>query len=167
MRGGQITKINAKLRAAGLPLLRTSGDIPRSGHVAVVWNPQGHGTPYIDANGPAAYWPGRAYVDIVANDLYSDSGEPSWEGMDTLYAYGRPFLVAEWALKGEDDPAFVNRVFQWIATHPRTIGVVYFNKGWSGGSTLFQLKVKPQSLAAYRSGIRNPRFLGELPGVGA
>lgn len=163
LRGGSATAINGKLRAAGLPPLRAAQDIQPSGRVAIIWNPQGHGTPFIDANGPAAYWPGPGYVDIVADDMYSDSAEPSWQGMDTLYAYGRPFLVAEWGLKGKDDTVFASRMFTWIASHRRMIGLVYFNKGWSGGSDIYELRSKPHSLAIYRQAIRNPRFLATLP----
>ena len=164
LRGGSAAAINGKLRAAGLPPLRAPAqDIAPSGKVAIIWNPQGHGTPFIAANGPAAYWPGPSYVDIVADDMYSDSAEPSWQGMDTLYAYGKPFLVAEWGLKGEDDTAFATRMFTWIASHPRMIGLVYFNKGWSGGSGIYELRSKPHSLAIYRRAIRNPRFLPALP----
>jgi hypothetical protein len=163
LRGGSAASIDAKLRAAGEVPLRAGGSVDPSGRVAIIWNPQGHGTPYTDANGPAAYWPGRAYVDIVADDLYSDSGEPSWQGMDTLYAYRLPFLVAEWGLKGDDNVAFARRMFAWIPPHPRTIGLVYFNKGWSGGSAIFELGSKPRSLGVYRQAIRSPRFLATLP----
>jgi len=163
LRGGPIRAINGKLLATGLPPLRVGEDIERSGRVGIVWNPQGHGTPYIEANGPAPYWPGPGYVDIVANDLYSDSAEPSWRGMETLYAYGKPYLVAEWGLEGEDDVAFASRMFEWIANHPRTIGLVYFNKGWSGGSGIFELRTKPRSLAVYRREVRNAHFLAKLP----
>ena len=164
LRGGPVGAINGKLRAAGLAPLQAAADIGRSGRVGIVWNPQGHGTPFIAANGPAAYWPGPAYVDIVADDLYSDSAEPSWQGMDTLYAYPKPFLVAEWGLKGDDNTRFASRMFQWVAAHPRTIGLVYFDKGWSGGSDIFRLRAKPHSLAVYRHAIRSPRFQATLPG---
>ena len=164
LRGGPVTAINGKLRAAGLPPLRAPAqNIEPSGKVAIIWNPQGHGTPFIEANGPAAYWPGPSYVDIVADDMYSDSAEPSWKGMDTLYAYAKPFLVAEWGLEGEDDTVFASRMFAWIPSHPRMIGLVYFNKGWSGGSGIYELRSKPRSLAIYRQAIRNPRFLPALP----
>ncbi len=163
LRGGSVAAINGKLRAAGLPPLRAGQDIEPSRKVAIIWNPQGHGTPFIDANGPAAYWPGPSYVDIVADDMYSDSAEPSWQGMDTLYRYAKPFLVAEWGLKGEDDTVFASRMFTWISSHPRTVGLVYFNKGWSGGSGIYELRSKPRSLAIYRRAIRNPRFLAKLP----
>ena len=163
LRGGPAAAINAKLRAAGLPPLQAAQDTASSGKVAIIWNPQGHGTPFIDANGPATYWPGPSYVDIVADDMYSDSAEPSWQGLDTLYAYGKPFLVAEWGLKAEDDTAFAGRMFAWIPSHRRMLGLVYFNKGWSGGSGIYELRSKPRSLAIYRRAIRNPRFLAQLP----
>ena len=98
------------------------------------------------------------FVDYVANDLYSDSGEPSWRGMDALYAYGKPFLVAEWGLEGEDDVAFARRMFAWIERHPRTVGLVYFNRGWSGGTRLYELRTKPRSLRLYRREARAARF---------
>ena len=165
LRGGPAASINAKLRTAGLPPLRAPArEIAPSGKVAIIWNPQGHGTPFIPANDPAAYWPGPSYVDIVADDMYSDSAEPSWQGMDALYnSYAKPFLVAEWGLKGEDDTVFASRMFAWIPSHRRMIGLVYFNKGWSGGSGIYELRSKPRSLAIYRQAIRNPRFLPALP----
>jgi hypothetical protein len=163
LRGGKAAVLDRRLAAAGLPPLRSKADIPASGKVEIVWNPQGHGTPFIAANEPAAYWPGAAFVDIVANDMYSDSGEPSWQGMDKLYAYGKPYLVAEWALEAEDDLAFAQRMFAWVASHPRTIGLIYFNKGWSGGSGIYELRSKPRGLALYRKEIRHQRFLARLP----
>jgi hypothetical protein len=163
LRGGSAAAVDRRLAAAGLPKLKARADVPPSGKVAIVWNPQGHGTPFIDANEPKAYWPGAGYVDIVANDMYSDSGEPSWQGMDKLYAYGKPYLVAEWALEREDDPAWAERMFAWVASHPRTIGLVYFDRGWSGGSGVYALGGKPRSLAVYRQRIRHARFLATIP----
>jgi hypothetical protein len=163
LRGGSAVAVDRRLVATGLPKLKARADVPPSGKVAIVWNPQGHGTPFIDANEPKAYWPGAGYVDIVANDMYSDSGEPSWQGMDKLYAYGKPYLVAEWALEAEDDVEFARRMFAWVASHPRTIGLVYFNKGWSGGSGIYELRSKPRGLALYRAQIRSSRFLARLP----
>ena len=161
LRGG--AAVNRKLAAAGLPPARASEAIPASGHVEIVWNPQGHGTPFIPANGPRAYWPGPQYVDYVANDLYSDSGEPSWQGMDVLYGFGKPYLVAEWALEAEDDPTWARRMFDWVASHPRTVGLVYFNRGWSGGSGVYELRSKPMSLSVYRQSVRHARFLDAPP----
>ena len=163
LRGGLLAQMNARLHAAGLTQLRGGSDIAGSGRVAIVWNPQGHGVPFIPANGPRAYWPGPGYVDIVADDMYSDSAEPSWHGMDALYAYGKPFFVGEWSLENEDDVAFTTRMFAWVTTHPRTIGLAYFDKGWSGGSGIYELRSKAKSLALYRRAIKNARFLAALP----
>lgn len=163
LRGGPLATLNRRLAALGQPPVRGGANVPSSGKVAIVWNPQGHGTPFIAANGPRAYWPGPGYVDYVGNDLYSDSGEPSWSGMDVLYAFGKPYLVAEWALEREDDPAWAERMFAWIAAHPRTIGLVYFDRGWSGGSGVYALGGKPRSLAVYRQRIKHARFLATLP----
>jgi hypothetical protein len=163
LRGGSAAAVDRRLAAAGLPKLRARADVAPSGKVAIVWNPQGHGTPFIPANEPNAYWPGAGYVDIVANDMYSDSGEPSWQGMDKLYAYGKPYLVAEWALEAEDDVEFARRMFAWVASHPRTMGLIYFNKGWSGGSGIYELRSKRRGLGLYRAQIRHPRFLASLP----
>jgi hypothetical protein len=164
LRGGRAAAIDRTLASLGLPPLRAAGDLPRSGTVRIVWNPQGHGTPFIPANGPRAYWPGGAFVDVVGDDLYSDSGEPSWRGMDVLYAFGKPFLVAEWALEREDDPAWIHRMFAWVLSHPRTVGLVYFDQGWSGGSGVYRLGTKPRGLAAERQEIRRPRFAASAPG---
>ena len=163
MRGGSAAAVDGRLRRAGLPRLRVRTDVRPSGRVSVVWNPQGHGVPDIAANGPAAYWPGGAYVDVVADDMFSDSGEPSWRGMDTLYAYGKPFLVGDWGLEGEDDVVFATRMFDWVARHPRTIGLVYFDKGWSGGTGIYELRTKPRSLALYRRAVTASRFVTALP----
>ena len=168
MRGGPLAAINRRLASLELPPVKSppadTRGIPSSRKVAIVWNPQGHGTPFIEANGPRAYWPGPGFVDYVASDLYSDSGEPSWRGMDALYDYGKPYLIAEWALEAEDDPAWAQRMFDWVAKHPRTVGLVYFDKGWSRGSGIYQLRTKPRSLAVYRRAIRHARFIEKLPG---
>ena len=66
--------------------------------------------------------------------------------------------------RAEDDPAWVHRMFAWVATHPRTVGLVYFDKGWSGGSGVYQLRTKPRGLAAYRREIRGARFVASAPG---
>ena len=163
MRGGPTGKINRRLRALDMPPLRvvaTTG-LTASGKVAMLWNPQGQGSPDIPGNQPRDFWPGPEYVDYVGNDLYEIRGKAYWPGMDTLYdAFRKPFVVGEWAPWGYDSPEFVRQMFAWVAAHPRTVGLVYFNKGWSGGGGTFELRGKPQSLAAYRQAADAPRFAG-------
>jgi len=149
MRGGTKATINAELHAAGLrPLqapLSTAGITP-SGQIALVWNPQGAGAPNVAGNQPRDYYPGNAYVDYVADDLYSQSGNAYWKGMQPLYDYGKPFILGEWAPWGYDDPTFVNKVFTWARNHSRTAALVYYDYG-----SAFSLGNKPRSLGAYRS----------------
>jgi hypothetical protein len=149
LRGGTRDAINAELHAAGLRLLQaplSAAGIPPSGQIALVWNPQGAGSPNVTGNQPRDYYPGNAYVDYVADDLYAQGGNAYWKGMQPLYNYGKPFILGEWAPWGYDDPTFVNKVFSWARMHPRTAAIVYFDY-----SSTFDLGSKPRSLSAYRS----------------
>ena len=157
MRGGSAAELNLELRRAGLPSIKASllagaePGITASGQVKLLWNPQGEGSPNVGGNFPRAYWPGAGYVDYLGDDLYEIRGRASWSTMDVLYkTYRKPFVIAEWAPWGYDSPSFVNKMFSWVRSHPRTIGLIYFNKGWSRGGNTFALKSKPRSLAAYR-----------------
>lgn len=166
MHAGSSTRMNAKLRARGLRALTGGASgIPRSGKVLVMWNPQGVGSPDVAGNHTADYWPGPASVDIVADDVYSIRFKADFADMDAMYARyaSKPFVVAEWAPWGTDDAAFIGRMFDWARAHPRTIGLVYFDRGWSGGAGTFQLATKPKSAAVYRSRARASRYLTELP----
>jgi len=162
MRGGSAVELNQRLESAGLPSIKASllaggadPGITASGQVKLLWNPQGEGSPNVGGNHPRAYWPGPGYVDYVGDDLYEIGGRASWSLMDTLYkTYRKPFVIAEWAPWGYDSPGFVNKMFSWARSHSRTIGLIYFNKGWSRGSNTFSLKAKPRSLAAYRRAAR-------------
>lgn len=163
MRGGPVAGINRRLRALGMPPLRgvSATSLTASGEVAMLWNPQGQGSPNIPGNQPRDFWPGSEYVDYVGNDLYEIGGRAFWPGMDALYnAFRKPFVIGEWAPWGYDSPEFVRQVFDWVASHPRTVGLVYFNKGWSGGGGTFELRRKPRSLAAYRAAANGGRFAG-------
>jgi hypothetical protein len=166
MHAGSVQTMNSKLRAHGLPALASgAAPIARSGQVLVMWNPQGVGSPDVAGNHTADYWPGPGSVDIVADDVYSIRFKADFANMDAMYArYGaKPFVVAEWAPWGTDDPAFVTRMFDWAAAHPRTAGLVYFDRGWSGGAGTFRLATKPKSLARYRSRAHAGRYLAQLP----
>lgn len=153
MDGGSVKHINEKLRAAGMPKLDTKErTIPRSGKVAMVWNPQGAGSPAVPGNSPAAYYPGDKYVDIVANDIYSTGNDQAyWAGMEPLYHFRKkkPFMVAEWGTfgKSKDDAAFVKHMFEWAKEHPRTMGLVWFELHEGRGTNISD---KSRQLATYR-----------------
>ena len=145
-RGGPARKLNPKLRKLGGPPI--GGDLKVT-QARMVWNPQGYGAPDIPANAPSAYYPGDAYVDVVANDLYDQGFNAAWDANERLYsAYPRkPFALAEWGLWGIDDPAFVERMAAFVRSHGRIEFLSYFN---SKPGSLWDLENKPRSRAAYR-----------------
>ncbi len=147
--GGAAATINAKLEALGMPPL--PGDLPANPmpDTRVVWNPQGYGAPDIPANSAQAYYPGDAYVDVVGNDLYYQNGKATWDANEKLYDAhpNKPYALPEWALWGMDDPDFVRAMATFVRTHKRTEAILYY-LGEPG--SVFDLKSKPKSLAAYR-----------------
>jgi hypothetical protein len=145
-RGGTTANINATLRRLGLPPARGSFQRTRA---RIVWNPQGYGSPDIPANSAQAYYPGDAYVDVVANDLYDQRFNAAWDANEHLYAAhpSKPYGIAEWGLWDIDDPAFVERMAAFARTHRRLEFLAYYS-GRPGSS--FDLAGKPRSRAAYR-----------------
>ena len=83
-RGGTAADINSKLARLSLPTIHQ--DLPvTTPKVQLVWNPQGYGSPDVPGNSAGAYWPGGAYVDIVADDLYDIAGHgAAWAAAQTL-----------------------------------------------------------------------------------
>lgn len=146
VRGGPAAAMTARLRRLGLPGI--TADLPLA-PVRLVWNPQGYGSPDIPQNAAQAYYPGDAFVDVVANDLYDQGFNAAWDANERLYAaYPRKaFAIGEWGLWGIDDPAFVERMARFVRTHPRVEFVAYYS-GTSGSP--WDLASKPRSLAAYR-----------------
>ena len=140
--------VNQRLRALHLPPVAQQ---PRPApNVQVIWNPQGYGSPGLPANSAAAYYPGDAYVDVVGDDLYDIGGKAAWAAADALYAAHphKPFAIGEWGLWGLDDAAFVSRMAAFLRGHRRVVVANYYS-GKSG--SVFDLRSKPRSLAAYRS----------------
>jgi hypothetical protein len=145
-RGGAAGRMNARLRKLGLP--GVSSDLPET-QARIVWNPQGYGAPDIPGNSAAAYYPGDAFVDVVANDLYRQSTGVAWDANQALYAAHRnkPYAIAEWGLWGMDDPAYVQQMATFAKTHSRMEFLSYFN---SKPGSLWDLASKPRSRDAYR-----------------
>ena len=145
-RGGKAGKLNAKLRKLGQP--GVADDLPTT-NARLVWNPQGFGNPDTQANSANAYYPGDAYVDVVANDLYDQGYKAAWDANEALLASHRnkPFGIAEWGLWAIDDPPFVERMAAFVKSHPRIEFLVYFS-GRPG--SIWDLASKPRSRAAYR-----------------
>jgi len=148
-RGGTAAAINAKLARLKLPGI--TRDLPvTTPKLKLVWNPQGFGSPDVPGNSANAYYPGNAYVDVVADDLYDMPGHgATWAAAQKLYDShpSKPFGFGEWGLWGFDDPSFVRAMAAWVRTHPRLVLLAWFN--YSPGS-IWDLRTKPNSRAAYR-----------------
>jgi hypothetical protein len=156
VRGGSVAQIDRRLRALRLPPLHTSQSrlpVPR---VAFMWAPQTAGTPDIPANGPAAYYPGSAYVDIVGTDFYSSF--PNFRGLASLYAAHptKPFGFNEWAMWRSGDPGFVRALFAFVASH-RRVGLMVYNQGLSASGP-FRLWRFPAATQEIRRQLRSSRF---------
>jgi Glycosyl hydrolase family 26 len=144
-RGGP--KVNLRLGKLGLPGIGRVL-LPET-KARIVWNPQGYGAPDIPKNSAQAYYPGDAYVDVVANDLYDQGFNAAWDANEALYKAhkSKAYALAEWGLWGIDDPAFVEKMAAFVKTHPRVEFLAYFN---SKPGAIWDLGNKPRSRAAYR-----------------
>lgn len=160
LRGGTTADVNGRLRALGLPPVRSrAAALPRA-PVALLWVPQVAGAPDLRRNDPRAYWPGARYVDWVGTDFYSRF--PNFSGLERFYRRfrGKPFVLGEWALWGRDDAAFVRRLFGWVRSRPRARMLMY-NQGRQGGP--FRLVRYPRGRRELRRQLRDPRFAAVAP----
>jgi hypothetical protein len=150
LRGGTRDVVNAELSRLGLPPV--SVDLPvTTPKLRMVWNPQGFGAPDLPGNSAQAYYPGNAYVDVVADDLYDIRGHgATWAAAESLYKAHptKPFAFPEWGLWGFDDPSFVRAMATFVRQHKRVEFIAYFS-GKPG--SVWDLASKPASRAAYRS----------------
>jgi hypothetical protein len=152
LHGGPAAQMNAALRRLGLPPTR-AGDLAANAapRLKVIWSPQAYAVPELAGNQPERYYPGDAYVDLVGNTIY---GEPriKWAEQETYYRrYAKKsFAIPEWALWRTDDPQYIRDMARFARTHRRLELLVYDN-GKPG--SLFDLALRPRSLAAYRASI--------------
>lgn len=161
MRGGSVARIDRRLRRLRLPPVRTDRTRLARPDIAFMWVPQVAGAPDTRANSPRAYWPGSRYVDWVGTDFYSKF--PNFAGLERFYRQFRrkPFVFAEWAVWGRDDPAFVRRLFAWARSH-RRVRMMLYNQGVREDGP-FRLGRYPRSRAALSRELRSPRFTEFAP----
>ncbi len=159
--GGKTAKIDAKLEKAGLPPLREQEGAPLPGGlpkapVAVLWSPLPVGSPEVRWNRPERFYPGNAYTDWAGTDFYSDY--PDWKGLTETYERfrGKPFVLTEWGLVGEDEPRFVKRLFAWVKNHPRTRMLVYYQD--FGSVNPFRIQNFPASLGVIQRHLTREEF---------
>ncbi|HEV3480168.1 MAG TPA: hypothetical protein VG144_12065 [Gaiellaceae bacterium] len=148
MHGGTAQTMTARLRALGLPGVRTDLPVRSARQTTVIWNPLAVGVPDVPGNHYRAYFPGTKYVDAYGNNYYNTTGTYAFHRTEGLYrAYPRkPFMFPEWGMT-VDDPEYVKAFATFIRRHRRVRFVSFFN-GPAGGP--YDLGTKPRSRAAYR-----------------
>jgi len=148
MHGGTAQAMTARLRALGMPGVKTDIPANRSPNMTVIWNPLAVGVPDVPGNHFRAYFPGSKYVDAYGNNYYNTTGTYAFHRTEGLYkAYPRePFMFPEWGMT-VDDPAYVKAFATFVRRHRRVRFVSFFN-GPAGGP--YDLGRKPRSLSAYR-----------------
>src|SRR3954447_8823724 len=164
LRGGDVGTLNARLAALHLPPVRGAAGALPVPQVAFVWSPMTGGSPMIAALAPQRYWPGGAYVDWVGTSFYSKF--PNFRFLEPYYAhfaerYRKPFVFAEWAMWGADDPGFGRDLFAWVRRHPRVRMMVYNQGGSSPG--LFRLQRFPRAAATIRRQLATSRYAQFAP----
>jgi hypothetical protein len=156
LRGGVVTQINHELHTLGMPPVTSSHATLPMAPVAFLWVPSTFGDPAIRANQPAAYFPGKAWVDWVGTDFYSKF--PNWGPLSHFYDSfrGVPFVFGEWAIWGADSPTFVHQMFSWVLAH-RRVRLLMYNQGYQASASL-SLSLYPQSAAAIGRELDRPVF---------
>jgi hypothetical protein len=163
VRGGDVARIDAKLKRLGLPPVRTgAGELPRA-KIALMWVPLSFGYPEIEKNHPRHFWPGKGYVDWVGTTWYSMYRNSS--AFHSFYSNrkwrSKPFAFAEWGIWGADVPSFVGQFFGFLKSHPRVRMAVYYQS--ASLKPEFALANHPASRAALRRAVKWPRLTGVAP----
>jgi hypothetical protein len=151
MHGGTAQAMTARLRALGMPGVRTDVPVNRYPNLTVIWNPLAVGVPDVRGNQYRDYFPGSRYVDAYGNNYYNTSGVYAFHRTEELYkAYpGKPFMFPEWGLS-IDSPEYIRAFATFLRRHKRVRFASFYN-GPAGGA--YDLGTKPRSLAAYRRSI--------------
>ena len=154
--GGSRARIDARLRAAGLPPLEVEAKgLPRA-PVAVLWSTLPAGSPTVPHNRPKHFYPGDEYVDWVGTDFYSDNQD--WKALTGLYRRfaPKPFAIPEFGVSSGDDPAYMRKLFVWVRRHRRCRMLVYYQD--FGSASSYRIQNYPASLAALSAAIHHPVF---------
>jgi hypothetical protein len=154
LRGGPVSLIDKQFKKLGMPTLKTKLTSLAEAPVAMVWDALTAGTPVVNANAPAEYFPGKPYVDWVSTDFYSDY--PDFKRLTPFVAqYSKfPFMFSDYAIwNGDNDTTFIPQVFAWIAQHHQARMLVY-----DDASSHFALSAYPASAIALRHAIGGAAF---------
>jgi hypothetical protein len=134
-------------------------------NVRWVWGPNRNSNPDAAWNDVRRYYPGDRYVDWIAVSGYSYGTKSPDQLFDQVYDLGtdKPFMLAETGVRADGRFAarWVGQLRQWVARHPRTRAVIWFDTDTSQGTALsWRIDATPQLLAAVRAMAADPRFQG-------
>ena len=137
-----------------------------------------YGPPEEPWNSLASYYPGANYVDWLGLSVYGKmSSDEGWSmlhhNLDAAYNElckldpVKPVIIAEWGV-GEFPPSdkgkFIREGFKELQSrYPRVRAAAYWNERWEnldGSFSNLHVNSSPESLAAYRSGVADPYWLG-------
>jgi hypothetical protein len=159
LRGGPVAGINEALKKLGMAGLKTKAISLPEAPVAMVWDALTAGTPVVNGNAPANYFPGKSYVDWVSTDFYSDY--PDFKRLTPFAAqYSQfPFMFSDYAIwNGDNDTTFIGQVFSWIGQHRQARMLIY-----DDASSHFALSAYPASATALRHAIAGAAFPAYAP----
>ncbi|HEY1581893.1 MAG TPA: glycosyl hydrolase [Chthoniobacterales bacterium] len=132
-------------------------------------------------NSAAAYYPGSAYVDWLGLSVYGQQfSEEPWVDFPPLIEWPyeemarvdrtKPIMIAEWGV-GEfpnsgDKAEWIRDAFALMERKlPRMKAAVYWHERWQNEDQTYSnlhLNSSPEALAAYRKGVADPFWHGDL-----
>jgi hypothetical protein len=141
-------------------------------NVSWVWCPNWNDNPDRPDNAGRLFYPGDAYVDWIAVDGFSDSGETPEQLFGAFYrqyAGRKPLMIAETAVTrpdqgtpGPDAQAdWIAGLSTWIKQRPDIRALVWFDTDLTtetGGTTDWRIDANAAELAAYRRLVNDPYF---------
>jgi beta-mannanase len=133
-------------------------------------------------NSAPAYYPGSAYVDWLGLSVYGQqfSDESAWSAFAPLIEWPyremaavdrtKPIMITEWGVgefPGSGNKAeWIRDAFTIMGTKlPRVKAAVYWHERWQNEDETYsnlRINSSPEALAAYRKGVADPWWLGDL-----
>ena len=132
-------------------------------------------------NAAPAYYPGAAYVDWLGMSVYGQQfDDESWPDFLPLIDWPyqemaaidpkKPIMITEWGVgefPGSGDKAkWIREAFEVMRTKlPRVKAAIYWHERWQNEDQSYSnlhINSTPEALAAYREGVADPYWLGNL-----
>jgi 5-hydroxyisourate hydrolase-like protein (transthyretin family) len=137
-------------------------------NVAFVWSPNAESVPIRSDNAIAKYWPGDAYVDIMALDGFNWGVDSRvswgmWKSFETVFQkpYSemtklskKPLIVAETGTthKGGDKKAWITDMFNVIPKKfPRIVGIVWMEANLARD---WRIGTSSANMSAFKTGLQ-------------